>query len=199
MVPAQPSSALSPPWPGSDAAAPGIPGAAGMAWRDWRWRAACPSCGEPLVPTGPQSPVRIFSNHAVLAGAPLRNRTVVFAMKARAARTRDIDDLRLLADIIGVDSVDTALRICVSRIASGRADPATVLSRQRTCPRPWKPTRPSTAANPAGPKSSLYSAAEPAARPRQACRQLTGRRMRFTCGRRSRMRRGTGVWSGASV
>jgi hypothetical protein len=36
----------------------------------------------------------------------------VFAMKARAARTRDIDDLRLLADIIGVDSADTALRIC---------------------------------------------------------------------------------------
>jgi hypothetical protein len=37
----------------------------------------------------------------------------VFAMKARAARTRDIDDLRLLADIIGVDSADVALRICV--------------------------------------------------------------------------------------
>ena len=36
----------------------------------------------------------------------------VFAMKARAARTRDIDDLRLLAGIIGVDSADTALRIC---------------------------------------------------------------------------------------
>jgi hypothetical protein len=33
-------------------------------------------------------------------------------MKARAARTRDIDDLRLLADIIGVDSADAALRIC---------------------------------------------------------------------------------------
>ena len=36
----------------------------------------------------------------------------VFAMKARAARQRDIDDLRLLADIIGVDSADAALRIC---------------------------------------------------------------------------------------
>ena len=34
----------------------------------------------------------------------------VFAMKARAARTRDIDCLRLLADIIGVDSADAALR-----------------------------------------------------------------------------------------
>ena len=33
-------------------------------------------CGQPLVPTGPQSPVRIFSNHSVLAGAPLRIQTV---------------------------------------------------------------------------------------------------------------------------
>ena len=33
-------------------------------------------------------------------------------MKARAARTRDIDDLRLLGDIIGVYSAGTALRIC---------------------------------------------------------------------------------------
>ena len=60
MIPAQPSPAPSPPWPGSDGAAPGIAGAAGMAWRDWRWRAATASCGQPLVPTGPQSPVRIF-------------------------------------------------------------------------------------------------------------------------------------------
>ena len=27
-----------------------------MAWRDWRWRAASASCGQPLVPTGPQGP-----------------------------------------------------------------------------------------------------------------------------------------------
>jgi hypothetical protein len=33
-------------------------------------------------------------------------------MKALAARTRDIDDLRLLAEIIGVDSAATALQIC---------------------------------------------------------------------------------------
>jgi hypothetical protein len=33
-------------------------------------------------------------------------------MKALAARTRDIDDLRLLAGIIGVDSAETALQIC---------------------------------------------------------------------------------------
>jgi predicted nucleotidyltransferase len=36
----------------------------------------------------------------------------IFAMKALAARTRDIDDLRLLADIVGVESADEALRIC---------------------------------------------------------------------------------------
>ncbi|HET9973532.1 MAG TPA: hypothetical protein VFQ68_35230 [Streptosporangiaceae bacterium] len=36
----------------------------------------------------------------------------IFATKALAARTRDIDDLRLLADIISVDSAETALQIC---------------------------------------------------------------------------------------
>jgi predicted nucleotidyltransferase len=36
----------------------------------------------------------------------------IFAMKALAARTRDIDDLRLLADIIGIDSAETARLIC---------------------------------------------------------------------------------------
>jgi hypothetical protein len=34
----------------------------------------------------------------------------IFAMKALAARTRDIDDLRLLADMIGVDSAEAACR-----------------------------------------------------------------------------------------
>jgi hypothetical protein len=33
-------------------------------------------------------------------------------MKALAARTRDIDDLRLLAGIIGVESSGQALQIC---------------------------------------------------------------------------------------
>ena len=33
-------------------------------------------------------------------------------MKALAARTRDVDDLRLLADIIGVESAGEALHIC---------------------------------------------------------------------------------------
>jgi hypothetical protein len=36
----------------------------------------------------------------------------IFAMKALAARTRDVDDLRPLADIIGVESSDQALQIC---------------------------------------------------------------------------------------
>ena len=36
----------------------------------------------------------------------------VFAMKALAARTRDIEDLRVLAEIIGVESADLAMRIC---------------------------------------------------------------------------------------
>ncbi|HEX2824630.1 MAG TPA: hypothetical protein VHO07_31390 [Streptosporangiaceae bacterium] len=35
-------------------------------------------------------------------------------MKARAARTRDIDDLRLLAGIAGVESADAALQICAN-------------------------------------------------------------------------------------
>lgn len=36
----------------------------------------------------------------------------VFAMKALAARTRDVDDLRLLAGIIEVDSAEMARQIC---------------------------------------------------------------------------------------
>jgi hypothetical protein len=33
-------------------------------------------------------------------------------MRALAARTRDVDDLRLLAEMIGVDSAATAIQIC---------------------------------------------------------------------------------------
>jgi len=53
---------------------------------------------------------RVFDHPGlrVMAASPAN----VFAMKARAARTRDVDDLRLLADIIGVNSADIALRIC---------------------------------------------------------------------------------------
>jgi hypothetical protein len=36
----------------------------------------------------------------------------IFAMKALAARTRDIDDLRSLAALADVGSVDTAIQIC---------------------------------------------------------------------------------------
>jgi hypothetical protein len=52
---------------------------------------------------------RVFDHPGlrVMAASPAH----VFAMKARAVRTRDIDDLRLLADIIGVNSADAALRI----------------------------------------------------------------------------------------
>jgi hypothetical protein len=35
----------------------------------------------------------------------------IFAIKALAVRTHDIDDLRLLAGIVGVESVDAALQI----------------------------------------------------------------------------------------
>ena len=36
----------------------------------------------------------------------------IFAMKALAARTRDIDDLTLLAGMIGIETAETALQIC---------------------------------------------------------------------------------------
>jgi len=36
----------------------------------------------------------------------------IFAMKALAARTRDLDDLRILATIAGITSPESAIRIC---------------------------------------------------------------------------------------
>src|SRR6202453_1614017 len=53
---------------------------------------------------------RVFDHPGlrVMAASPAH----IFAMKALAARTRDIDDLRLLADIAGGGSADEALRIC---------------------------------------------------------------------------------------
>ena len=53
---------------------------------------------------------RVFDHPGlrVMAASPEH----VFAMKALAARTRDIDDLRLLAGMIGVETADAALRIC---------------------------------------------------------------------------------------
>lgn len=53
---------------------------------------------------------RVFDHPGlrVMAASPER----VFAMKALAARARDIDDLRLLAGMAGVRSSADALRIC---------------------------------------------------------------------------------------
>jgi hypothetical protein len=53
---------------------------------------------------------RVFDHPGlrVMAASPRH----IFAMKALAARTRDVDDLRLLADLIGVESADQALQIC---------------------------------------------------------------------------------------
>jgi hypothetical protein len=45
-------------------------------------------CGQPLVPTGPQSRASGFSNHSVLAGAPLRNRTVDLLLTMHAGFVR---------------------------------------------------------------------------------------------------------------
>jgi hypothetical protein len=50
----------------------------------------------------------------------------IFAMKALAARTRDIDDLRLLADIIGVDSAQAALQICAEFFPDEEVPPRAV-------------------------------------------------------------------------
>lgn len=49
----------------------------------------------------------------------------IFAMKALAARTRDVDDLRLLAGIIEVDSAETALRICAEFFPDEQVPPRT--------------------------------------------------------------------------
>jgi predicted nucleotidyltransferase len=53
---------------------------------------------------------RVFDHPGlrVMAASPEH----VFAMKALAARTRDIDDLRLLAGMIAVETADAALQIC---------------------------------------------------------------------------------------
>ena len=55
---------------------------------------------------------RVFDHPGlrVMAASPEH----VFAMKALAARARDIDDLRLLAGMIGVETAEAALRICAN-------------------------------------------------------------------------------------
>ena len=53
---------------------------------------------------------RVFDHPGlrVMAASPEH----VFAMKALAARTRDVDDLRVLAGMIGVETPEAALQIC---------------------------------------------------------------------------------------
>jgi hypothetical protein len=53
---------------------------------------------------------RVFDHPGlrVMAASPHH----IFAMKALAARTRDVDDLRSLAPLAGVESVEDALRLC---------------------------------------------------------------------------------------
>jgi hypothetical protein len=53
---------------------------------------------------------RVFDHPGlrVMAASPEH----IFAMKALAARTRDIDDLGLLAGMIGVETADAALQTC---------------------------------------------------------------------------------------
>jgi predicted nucleotidyltransferase len=66
---------------------------------------------------------RVFDHPGlrVMAASPQH----IFAMKALAARTRDVDDLRSLAALAGVSSVDDALRLCrdfyPEEAVSGRA------------------------------------------------------------------------------
>jgi hypothetical protein len=53
---------------------------------------------------------RVFDHPGlrVMAASPHH----IFAMKALAARARDVEDLRLLAEIAGVESADDAIQIC---------------------------------------------------------------------------------------
>jgi hypothetical protein len=64
---------------------------------------------------------RVFDHPGlrVMAASPEH----VFAMKALAARTRDIDDLRLLGDMIGVETAETALRICADFSSASSTPP----------------------------------------------------------------------------
>jgi hypothetical protein len=51
-------------------------------------------------------------------------------MKAFGARTRDIDDLRLLAGIVGVESADAALQICADFYPDEPVSPRSAAVRQ---------------------------------------------------------------------
>lgn len=62
----------------------GSPGTAGMAWRDWRWRAASASSVQPLVPTGAHDPFESFRIRSPTR-APLWNRTVDLLLSMHAS------------------------------------------------------------------------------------------------------------------
>jgi hypothetical protein len=84
---------------------------------------------------------RVFDHPGlrVMAASPAH----VFAMKARAARTRDIDDLRLLAGIIGVDSAETACGYARTSTLTNpyrRDQPPCFRSFSLTTPRPPAPS-----------------------------------------------------------
>jgi predicted nucleotidyltransferase len=61
----------------------------------------------------------ITPGYGVMAASPEH----VFAMKAFAARTRDEEDLRAFAEIIGVGRIDAAVDIC-TRFFPGEPLPA---------------------------------------------------------------------------
>jgi hypothetical protein len=88
---------------------------------------------------------RVFDHPGlrVMAASPRH----IFAMKARAARTRDIDDLRLLADIVGVKSADAALQICANFYPDEPVSPRSAAVLRELSGRPPQPrasTRPDT-------------------------------------------------------
>lgn len=66
----------------------------------------------------------------------------VFAMKALAARTRDIDDLKLLAGMIGIETADAAVQICADFYPTSRSHQEQTQSYGNSSAdrnRPWPP------------------------------------------------------------
>ena len=57
----------------------------------------------------------------------------IFAIKALAVRTHDIDDLRRLAGIVGVESVDAALQICANFYPDEPVSPVLGIRRAPHC------------------------------------------------------------------
>ncbi|WP_406312815.1 nucleotidyltransferase [Streptosporangium sp. NBC_01639] len=64
---------------------------------------------------------RVFDHPGlrVMAASPEH----IFAMKAMAARTRDVDDLRHLAELANVVSAEDAIRLCAQFFSRGGAFP----------------------------------------------------------------------------